>query len=308
MCTENIQITPTEKRTCLNDKATKLLFNITAETYSKITQGKLMGIVEKKNHKKKGKVKSGFTLQNENGYTYIAPLDEYDRAVFDVFISEYEEGNRVISVNMIYRALTGKIGEGSIPAVPEKQQIIDIRQAADKLMCTVFDPDILKAFEELKYDGAEQVVKSTVQPQKRTKNVTINGKQADEELIHFLDESPLYKIAKIKGQILTYDARLLDVPNQHNSRLTIMLKNYTLRRVVECMQHSKTFKPILTLDDIFEKCRIKDASKRIKQAARETLDKFFAHLLTQKIDGKSFIKSYKWNKKGNKFYSIEFTY
>lgn len=301
MVTENIQTYPAKTRVCLNDKATKNLFNLTEATYSKIMQGKRMGIVEKKKFKKQGKVKSGFKLQNENGYTYIAPLDEYERAVFDVCISEQEAGNRVISVNMIYRSLTGKIGE--VAAVPSKQQVIDIRQAADKLMCTIFDPDILSAFETLEYDGAEQIAKAPILAQKRTKTATINGKQATEELIHFLDESPLYKISKIKKQILTYDAELLDVPNQHNSRLVIMLKNYTLRRVVECMKHFKQMKPILTLDDIFSKCRINDTTKIIKQRARECLDKFFAHL-----QNKGFIKSYEWTKKGNKFYSIKFSF
>jgi hypothetical protein len=116
------------------------------------------------------------------------------------------------------------------------------------------------------------------------------------------DESPLYKIAKIKGQILTYDATPLDVPNQNNTVTVTKLKNYSYRRIVESKQHYKNMQPILTLNDIFTKCEIRD-DKRTRQQARETLDLFFAHL--QNLGE---IKSYKWTKKGNKIYSVKFTF
>ena len=61
--------------------------------------------------------------------------------------------------------------------------------------------------------------------------------------------------------------------------------------------------PTITLDDIFKKCRITDKSKRVKQSARETIDKFFVHL-----QSKGVIKSFEWTKKGNKFYSVKFTF
>ena len=263
--------------------------------------GSKRGVIEKKKHKKHGDIKSGYQLQNENGYTNIAPLGEYERAVLDVCISEFNEGNVCISLAMIQRGLSGKVGkhtEGTI----NKNQFAAIKQAVDKLMCTHYDPDILQAFEALDYEGAEEVTKDTLLPCKRIKN-PINGKNANEPLVYFRDESPLFKIAKIKGQILTYPADLLDVPNQNNTPLVIALKSYTLRRVLEIKQHSKQLKPILTLDDIFKKCRIADATKRKKQDARKTLDKFFTHLKEKGV-----IKSYEFTKKGNHFHSIKFTY
>jgi hypothetical protein len=116
------------------------------------------------------------------------------------------------------------------------------------------------------------------------------------------DESPLYTIAKIKGQILTYDATPLDVPNQRNTITVTKLKNYSYRRIVENKQHFKNMSSTLTLNDIFTKCEIRDDNKS-KFDARTALDKFFAHL--QKLGE---IKSYEWTKKGTKFYSVEFTF
>lgn len=111
--------------------------------------------------------------------------------------------------------------------------------------------------------------------------------------------SPLYHSANAKNQILRYPADLLDVPNQHNSYLTVSIKNYCVRRVVECILHKMTH--TLTLDDIFTKCRIINASKRTKQHARDTIDDTFAHL-----QAKGVIKSYEWRKNGGKFDAITF--
>ena len=300
---ENVQVYPTRQRITLNDKATKILFNLTPEKFTDLLNGNTRRIVEKKSYKKQGKVKSGYRLQNEEGYTNIAPIDEYDRAALDTILSEYEEGNTVISLAMIQRALSGKNCQHT-EGVINKKQLSRLKQAVDKLMCTQYDPDILQAFEKLDYEGAEEIRKAPILPCKRIrKTINGNGKNSKEDLICIYDESPLLKIAKLKGQILTYDADLLDVPNQNNTPLVIMLKNYTLRRVLECIKHSKQLKPILTLDDIFSKCRINDADKSKRQDARAILDKFFAHLQEKKL-----IKSYEFTKKGNQFYSIKFTY
>ena len=297
---DSILLYPQPVRIELNDKATKILFSRSAKSYANLMKGKKFGIIEKKHHKKKGELVSHYQLQNENGYTNIAPLGEYERDVLNVCNTEWQAGNRYITYSQIQRALSGKTGKDADKARTYKNQFAEITSAIDKLMCTLFDPEILEVYEELNYEGAEKILKAPILPCKRVLKV-IGGKKI--ELVEFLDESPLAKQAKSKGQILTYDVSLLDVPNQNNTRLVIELKNYSLRRVVECIKHSRQMKPILTLDDIFEKCHIKDATKRTKQHARETLDTFFAHL-----QEKGFIKSYEWTKKGNKFYSIKFSF
>lgn len=91
----NVQLYPSTQRVELNDKATKILFNLTADTYARMLEQNLkFNVVEKKNHKKHGKIKSSFKIQNDNGYTQIVELSEFDRAVYGVCISEYLAGNR----------------------------------------------------------------------------------------------------------------------------------------------------------------------------------------------------------------------
>ena len=303
---DNLQIFPTRQRITLNDKATKLVFNLSPEWFSKmINDGKSKGVIEKKNHKKHGKIKSAFTLSNEEGYTQILPLDEHDRAVFDVFTSEFENGNRVLTLPMIQRALSGKIGE--VGVIPYKDQRAAILESIGKLRHTDYNDEVLDAYKKLGYidkdevnEGEEKIEKAPILATKQTSKI-INGQKTD--IFYILDEPPLLKNAKLKKQILTYDAELLDVPNQNNTPFIIALKNCSLRRVLETKAHSKQLKPIITLDDIFKKLRITDADRKIKQRAREYLDAFFKHL-----QSKGVIKSFEWTKKGNKFYSIKFTF
>lgn len=297
---ENVQVYPSRIRIELNDKATKILFNIAPEYYAQMIQdNKGYGIVEKKKHKKHGKVKSIFHIFNDHGYTVIVELNEFDRAVLSVCVSEWYAENRYITIPMILRGLTGKVGESAGFRV-SKDQLTAILQSIDKLMFTAYDPDIIDAFQKLNYDDGsiEKITKSAILPCYRVER-TVNGQKSD--LIYFDRPSPLFTIASLKKQILNYDISLLDVPNQNNTPLVITLKNYSMRRIVEIKQHKMT--PTLTLDDIFSKCRIKDDQRKTKEHARNTLDAFFANL-----QSKGFIKSYEWTKKGNKIYSIKFIY
>jgi hypothetical protein len=298
---ENVQVYPSKIRIELNDKATKVLFNIAPEYYAQMIQdNKGHGIIEKKHHKKHGKVRSNFHIFNENGYTVIIELNEFDRAVLSVCISEWQVGNRYITIPMILRGLIGKVGASTGFRV-YKDQRTAILQSIDKLMFTAYDPNMIDAFQKLNYDDEgkiEKITKSAILPCYRVEK-TINGQKSD--IIYFDRESPLLQIASLKKQILSYDASLLDVPNQNNTPLVITLKNYSMRRIIEIKHHKMT--PTLTLDDIFKKCRISNASRKAKLDIRECLEKFFAHL-----QSKGEIKSYEWTKKGNAFYSIKFTY
>ncbi len=79
---KNVQIYPSKKRVELNDKATKRFFNLTRESYQKLLESNAKAtLIEKKNHKKFGNIKSSFSISNENGFSNFIPLDEHDRAV-----------------------------------------------------------------------------------------------------------------------------------------------------------------------------------------------------------------------------------
>ena len=297
---KNVQIYPAKKRIEINDKMSKTLFKLPDDIYQKIIdEHKSQGVVEVKNHKKFGKVKSSFSLQNVDSYSDKIPLDEFHRAVLSVCISNWLEGNFYITPAIIYRGLTGKVNKKS-NSQPSKDQLAAIIQAIDKLMFTEFNPDIAEAFGQLKYANGDEakIQKSAILPCYRAQ-VTINGQKSD--VICFDRQSPLLNIAELKKQLVTYDAELLDIPNQNNTLLNITLKNYTMRRVLEIKLHK--LQPTITFNDVFQKCRIENSDNKIKMRSREYIQKFLAHL-----QDKDVIKSFEITKKHNTFYGVKFTY
>lgn len=285
----SIQVSPSRVRVEPNDKATKVLFGIKDEGYQNLLDGTSRNIVEKRNHKKHGTIRTPYTLTNADGYDNKIPLNEFDRAVLSVCISEWLAGNPYTTPAIILRALIGKVGDQNVR--PRPNQLNAILVAIEKLMFTNFNPDTEDSFKKLHYsDGGDsiKIKKSAVLPA-CVVDAKINGQLID-NAVFFTLESPLLIISDKKSQILRYDSDLLNVPNQNNTPLVISLKNYVMRRIVEIFAHKMT--KTITWDNVFRRCRISDASDKIKHDARDAINKLFAHLQHQ-----GFIKSFEPAKK-----------
>lgn len=294
---KNVQIYPATKRIVPNFKLVKVTQKMDGDLYKDIVSGKRKaGIVEKKNHKKKGDVITTYTISNSDGYENTDPLNITDYSVLSACASEFDVGNRFTTVAIILRALIGEVGNQNVR--PRPDQYYMIMTSLKKLMGTIIEIDLSATNESLKYSGNKKIT-SALLPAKIIET-SINGKVVD-NVIYFLDESPIMEIARARKQILTYNSSILNVPNQNNTPLVIDLKNYSIIRVLEIKLHNLT--PSLTFADIFKKCRIEDQPNVIKLRAREYVLKFFEHL---KNLGE--IKSFEITKKGNAFYSIQFTY
>ena len=294
-----IQLYPSKIRVEPNDKATKFLFSMSDDNNDELLHGATYNIVEKKNLKKVGNIKSPFQLVNSEDCHDTNPLDPYDRAVLSVCVSEQLAGNPCTTPAIIYRGLTGKVNKGH-DAKPYPIQREYILASVRKLMGKTFSSDISQLCEYLKYnDGSPMIFHSAILPACYIE-AYIGGK--DVTTIFFDRTSPLYSIADLKNQVLRYDVSLLDVPNQHNTIMNIAVKNYVMCRILEIKLH-KQLKPILTFDDIFIKCRIINSSLKTKMDARNTVEEFFKHLQAQ-----SFIKDFELTKFRQKFYSITFSF
>jgi hypothetical protein len=294
---KNVQIYPATKRLVPNFKLVKVTQKMDGNLYKDIVNGKRKGgIIEKKNHKNKGDVTTIYTISNSDGYENTDPLNITDYSVLSACASEYDAGNRFTTVAIILRALIGEVGNQNVR--PRPDQYYMIMTSLKKLMFTAIEIDLSSTNETLKYSGNKKIT-SALLPAKIIET-SINGKIVD-NVIYFLDESPIMEIARARKQILTYDAYILNVPNQNNTPLVIDLKNYSIIRVLEIKLHNLT--PTLTFADIFSKCRIDGLDNKTKSRAREYVLRFFEHL--QNLGE---IKSFEITKKGNAFYSIQFTY
>ena len=291
---QNVQIYPSTTRVEPNDKVTKLTFNFNAETYEELITGDGFDVIETKRHKKFGEITSSFKIRS----IYNEPLTEFDRAVLAVCTSEMCAGNLYTTPNIIYRGLTGKIGDSD--AIPYANQLSAILHSVKKLMGTKYTSKIADAFKILGYGDGDIVIKDSMILPAVIVDITVNGQRV-ENAIYFLCESPLWILADAKSQVIRYDANLLNVPNQQNTPMNITLKNYVCRRVHEVKLHKLT--ATLTFEDIFRKTRISDASRKTKMDARAVVATFFEHL-----QEKGVIKSFEIVKKGASFQAVKFVF
>ena len=298
---KNFQIYPAKQLIVPNDRASKKIFNLTlADIQNWVEQNAGFSFIELQRHKNLGKILSPMKLSvDDETFTLSEPLDQFDNAVLCAGISELYFGNHQTTPAIIYRAITGKVGDND--ANPSKNQLADILSAFELLMRLRMNYDLSNYCQTTGCNNGNPITLiSSLLPCRMIKSARVNGK--DTSVIELLGESPLLLSAQIKNnQILTYDNSLLDVPNMNNSRMNIGAKHYAMRRVQECSLH-RQMTPTITLADYFNKLRIENAHAQVKKDAREVLVTFFEHL-----QAKGVIKSFKVRKKGNAFDAVEFT-
>ena len=296
---QNFQIMPIKLRLVPNFKLCKVIYNLQQEQYSRmVVDGKQRRIMEKKKVKGYGDIITVYHLTNNDSCDNTDPLNEFDYAVFSACLSYFDKGDHCVSLGMIYRAMTGKTTKGGKGKVPH-----DIRESIllslKKLIGTVIEIDDAQVNSAFNYANSKTKKYSSILPAHFDETL-INGNDAT--VVFFERISPLMEIAKQRKQILSYSPTLLDAPNIRNSFMNLTLKNYVMRRVAEIKLH-KNMRNIITFADVFQKCRILNADRKIKQRAREAIIKFFEHLQAE-----GFIKSFEAIKENNSLYSIHIAY
>lgn len=276
-----------------NDKLTRTLFNLSADEYfDALQRGISIAVTEIISRGKK--IQTHFKL-NGGGFAALkGPLNEFDRAVFDVCNSAREEGFIGLTRDSLFRALTGS-GHRS----PRPNQATAIVESLERLM-TVIKIDFSQARDKMpKYNSVKPNLISPILPCKILHNVLVNGQLTS--LIKFTDESPLMTIARAKKQIITSPVSLHDITNQNNTPLIVMIKSYVIRRVLEIILHNLT--TTITFADIFKHCDLINANRWQKQDARKIIIGVMENLKSKDI-----IKSFEFTKKGDTFYSITITF
>ena len=297
-----VQIFPSTECVEVNDAFVKALFRFGVSSFQQALQGQPFAVKQTSKSSKHDPVFSHFTLQNAEGFENDSPLNEFDRAVLGILISEFLAGNHFSTVNIIFRALIGKVGDQNVR--PMKNQKSAIFNSIFKLMGTVVDfknlSDVLKGLHYSDKDGNFISLRSSNLISIDILDAKVNG-QILNDVIFFKDNSPLFLIADSKNQIVRYPHYLLDVPNLNNTPRIISIKKYVLRRICEIKLHKMT--TTITFDDVFSKCRLLDCPRNVKMDARNSIINLFHHL-----QEKNFIASFELVLQRQKFVAVKFSF
>ena len=291
-----ISVHPSKIRVVPNCKIAKNIFNLSDEfTEGIIKNGEKASIIEKKSGKKHEKIRTIYEIKTNDSNT--DPLTAFDRAVLSACVSELCAKNEYTTIAILLRNLTGKIYADNQPDINQRAAIFN---SIKKMMSMIISIDLSDVNKEFGYNnGNKEILTGSILPCEIF-STYINGNLV-QDVIHFFGVSPLYKVSKDRGQLLTFNVNLLDVPNQNNTPFIINLKNYSMTRVQEVISHKMT--PTVTFKDIFDKCRIQNTHPETIRRAREYIINFFNHLKNQNI-----INDFSVIKSGNVFYGLQFSY
>lgn len=289
---ENISL---DKIISCNDKLTKNVFSLSTEEYFDVLKnGRSVAITEIVSRGKK--IQTHFTLNGGGIATFKHPLNEYDRAIFDVCNSARVANFIGITRDSLFRTLVGGKNNNSRPT---PSQAVAIFESLKRLM-TIIEIDFSLTRDKMpKYKDIPDKIISPILPCRILHNVLVNGQRTT--IVRFTDESPLLKIARVKKQIITFSVSLRDVTNQNNTPLVIMIKSYVIRRVFEIVAHNMT--PTITFNDLFKHCELTDANKWQKQDARKIVFSVMNNLQSEGV-----IKSFEMTKKDGFYYGVSITF
>lgn len=224
------------------------------------------------------------------------PPDMFDKAVLSVCVSELSAKNNSVTVDRIFRGLTGgKAHRGTRMTSGMKSAIVS---SVEKMMAMLIEIDATNAAAKMNYPDMPTKVVSAILPAAYEERI-VNGQPVT--TIHFFKDSPLMIFARTKNQILTYDTRLLDVANLNNTRRVVALKFYVVERVMEIVGHNMT--PTITFADVFKKCGLVEGTKKQKQEARRTIEAVLNHLKAEGV-----IDDFRFERGGNEYRTIKIKY
>lgn len=249
-----------------------------------------------------------------NGYFSKVPtLNDFDRLVYDGIITNLDSGNRTMSVDMIYRAMTGKVDGDVDVSDAIRDRIVEALHKFKADLRIEYDKEVLigNRQEKATFNHREPLVMY------RENWVEINGKTVFAITIpNDVDSDPiLLRWARFNGnEIDTRDIRLLNVKGLNNGEESVVIKMALYRRIISMYNDYKkatiSKKPMklnrkIAFDYIYDKLGLDNPTPVKKQRVKERIEKCLDFWVDGGlITGYTFYKA----KGSNKFAGVEINF
>lgn len=268
-----------------NDKITK---NLATATKEEMESGQLIV------NEKVGNIFSYITLYPEEAKRLgLEHINTFDLFVLFSCISIKAAGNRQTTVNIIYKTMTGKSGE--VKLTDKMRQ--ELMQSIDKLRLTPVTIDATGICAKYNHKPRGKYVKSYLLPAKMSGEGIVNGGYT-EDVITFLDDSPLYEIAMMKNkQIFSINRDVFDIPKVKANRQNLTLRQL-LVTLVHDAGHADKVKNTILIDTLLERSGWEGKRYRLVEVVEKCLDYW--------IEKQYLIKRYKIKNEKNKATKIIF--
>ena len=224
-------------------------------------------------------------------------LTEFDRAVFNICISEQAEGKKFTTAKTIFHKLGG--GRDLTPtmkrAIMESvEKLAGVRVIIDST--NAIEKRIVKDGGKVKNKDGKFIFKGYLLPTESVE-LTLNGQEV--EVIGFLKsdvtdkikKGVIYTNAENHDQIISCTQDLLQAPVNSNPR-NIALNHYLLRRslsikgsneLAEKNKHVKPLCKVILIDDMMEHCGLAEYDKYQQNKILKTTKKILDFLIERNV-------------------------
>lgn len=205
-------------------------------------------------------------------------FDVFDRQVLAACIAEQLFGNKITTVNAVWKNMSGEDRE------PKPEMRSKILWAIEKMSLIRIRISLKEAFEKLQslrknklHCTSKLEFVGYLLPCEIAPAVINNSKVVD--AIKFLDEIPLlYEYASWKKEAYTIQSNLLPSPSVRNTELGMTLKSYILLRINEMKRSGNSNASSILLSSIIQYCKGNSADRKSRKRIRDHTHSYLTEL------------------------------
>lgn len=233
--------------------------------------------------KKENEVRVNVTVGAEDTAKVFGTLNDFDMSVYSAVVSLYVAGNANISIDQIYRTMTGKTGTAK-PSDNHRQQLI---KSMDRLISTPIELDFTEEARgrELLFDGkpARKLLRENAVMASKVTIRAENGKEVTGYV--FANRPPiLYYHDCVMKQLVTTPQRVIERIGDEirfTDTKNVILRDYLLRRAAQAKNQRNRMSEKIRLDTLLEEVGMTDASRTEKSRIKKTAGKILQVLVDE---------------------------
>lgn len=227
----------------------------------------------------------------------LSHLQGYDNTILNTISSLYQAGNRQMSVNDIYRTMTGNSSKDAQPKAKEA-----IMQSIKKLGQTRIYIDASEELRQgmLKDENGEAItsgkIGDTLISYMDGYFTTETGRET--YAIFLKNEPPLLRYSRLKRQFVTFPTSLLRLESISATQRNIVISEYIIKQMVQIATNHRN-NPVIRYETLYNDTGIKEPKDRTEaKRDRDTVYKIIKELLQKEEIKKYKLKGYADFKEG----------
>lgn len=244
----------------------------------------------------------GVTIQFDDTITLPSSLNAYNNCIHNGACTLFETGNKVFTIDMLYRAINGLTNSEKVDNITLKK----LEKEVDKMRVTLIDIYFKAQAENYNLDN-EKIdsyrLNDYLLPLKKIEATTINGFK--KTAYYFKEIPPVLKYSKVFNQVRTLPIELYNIKGLNNSNQITTIKHYLITQIESMKKKGKSSarNNVISYETLLTDCEIKLKKSNPSDTIKKNRDYIKKMLEQWKQQG--YIKDFEEIKKARTFTGVK---